>query len=309
MKKALSTLLILMLMLGLLTGCTQQNSSTETDLTDATVAPVRNEADKNLDKLDDWQTLTGLPNRGSGGNDKKEHTLMIYMVGSDLEQKHKLATIDMNEIAQSGVNLQKNNVIIYTGGTTAWHSNIPSEVNTIQELTLSGFETVACTEYAVNTGDPGTLLDFLDFTVGNYPADEYSLIFWDHGGGSLYGFGSDQLFESDSLYLQEISLALENSAFKNQKLRFVGFDACLMATVETAATFEPYAEYLIASEETEPGEGWNYASLKDLNKDVPGFASTLLRDYEKAMHADRFKPSYSLSCMDLSKAGKVQTLF
>ena len=39
---------------------------------------------------------------------------------------------------------------------------------------------------------------------------------------------------------------------------FIGFDACLMATAETALTLADYADYLIASEETEPGVGWYY---------------------------------------------------
>lgn len=301
MKKTLAFLLALALMLGLLAGCGEQ----ETAQTPETTEPARSDSEMTLEALSDWQTLTGLPNRANGSNGTKDHTLMIYMVGSDLEQKHKLATIDLNEIRNSGVDLQKNNVLVYTGGTAVWHSNIPSEVNTIQELTLSGFEAVAATEHAVSTGDPSTLLDFLNFSVSNYPAKEYSLIFWDHGSGSLFGFGVDQLFNKDGLYLQEIGLALQHSPFKNQKLRFVGFDACLLATAEMAATLKPYANYMIASEETEPGEGWNYASLKDLNKDMPTFAATVLRDYEIAMRADRFRPDYSLSCLDLSKTDQL----
>ncbi len=41
----------------------------------------------------------------------------------------------------------------------------------------------------------------------------------------------------------------------------IGFDACLMATLETAAILEPYANYLIASEETEPDSGWDYERI------------------------------------------------
>ena len=39
---------------------------------------------------------------------------------------------------------------------------------------------------------------------------------------------------------------------------FIGFDACLMATYETAVMLEQHADYMIASEETEPGIGWYY---------------------------------------------------
>ena len=39
----------------------------------------------------------------------------------------------------------------------------------------------------------------------------------------------------------------------------MGFDTCLMATVDVAATFQNFAKYLVASEETEPGNGWLYS--------------------------------------------------
>ncbi len=44
------------------------------------------------------------------------------------------------------------------------------------------------------------------------------------------------------------------------KFDIVGFDACLMGTIEIAYMLEPYADYLIASEETEPAYGWDYTS-------------------------------------------------
>ena len=44
------------------------------------------------------------------------------------------------------------------------------------------------------------------------------------------------------------------------KFDFIGFDACLMATAETALMLDSHADYMIASEETEPGVGWYYTN-------------------------------------------------
>ena len=50
---------------------------------------------------------------------------------------------------------------------------------------------------------------------------------------------------------------------------FVGFDACLMATAETGLMLNSYADYMIASEETEPGIGWYYTDwLTALSKNT-----------------------------------------
>ena len=84
---------------------------------------------------------------------------------------------------------------------------------------------------------------------------------WDHGGGSVSGFGYDENNpdEEDTLTLKEIKKALKNI---DEKLEFIGFDACLMSNFELAYTIKDKAKYLIASEETEPGTGWYYTDLE-----------------------------------------------
>ena len=64
--------------------------------------------------------------------------------------------------------------------------------------------------------------------------------------------------ENETLTLDELKDAL---SVTSQKFDFVGFDACLMATIETAYALKDSANYLIASEETEPGTGWDYNTL------------------------------------------------
>jgi len=85
-----------------------------------------------------------------------------------------------------------------------------------------------------------------------------NLIFWDHGGGSVSGYGYDQKFpNSGSMNLSGINKALKDAGIKYD---FIGFDACLMATLENGLMLSDYADYMIASEETEPGVGWYYTN-------------------------------------------------
>jgi hypothetical protein len=51
------------------------------------------------------------------------------------------------------------------------------------------------------------------------------------------------------------------------KFDLLGFDACLMASVELVVQFAPYCRHFMASEELEPGTGWDWTSLSSLNKD------------------------------------------
>jgi hypothetical protein len=53
------------------------------------------------------------------------------------------------------------------------------------------------------------------------------------------------------------------------KFEFVGFDACLMASLETADKLKKFSKYLIASEEIEPDWGWDYKAIIDDLKEKP----------------------------------------
>ncbi len=58
---------------------------------------------------------------------------------------------------------------------------------------------------SVSTTASDTLSDFIRWCDENYPANRTALIFWDHGGGSVSGFGYDEKFvSSGSMTLGEI---------------------------------------------------------------------------------------------------------
>lgn len=55
------------------------------------------------------------------------------------------------------------------------------------------------------------LTDFISFAAGQYPADRYFLILWDHGGGTMGGYGYDELYEDESLSLADLSEAVQKA--------------------------------------------------------------------------------------------------
>ena len=108
---------------------------------------------------------------------------------------------------------------------------------------------------SASMGEADTLGGFLQWGVENYPADKYMCLLWNHGGGSVTGVCFDELYSYDSLDLDELALGLSMAGVQFEA---VGFDACLMSSLETAAAIAPYARYMIGSEEIEPGTGWDY---------------------------------------------------
>ncbi|MBQ8967300.1 clostripain-related cysteine peptidase [Ruminococcus sp.] len=191
-----------------------------------------------------------------GGKDKV--TLMVYMCGTDLESKYGMASSDLSEMAAAkfGDNV---NIIVYTGGCKGWKTKgVSSNVNQIYQVTSGGMKVLVKDDGAKVMTDPSTLSSFIKYCNKNYPADRNDLILWDHGGGSVSGYGYDEKNKSAG----SMDLAGINKALKDGGVKFdlVGFDACLMATAETALMLNEHADYLVASEETEPGIGWYYTN-------------------------------------------------
>jgi clostripain len=135
-----------------------------------------------------------------------------------------------------------------------------------------------------NMGDPAVLSDFIDYCTTNFSADHYALILWNHGSGSrsfeeevsdlsggsksspeivkstVKGICSDST-NSDILYLDELRDGIDNYFDGTPKLDLIGFDACLMATVEVGYELRNSVNYLTGSMAEEWGYGWDYERL------------------------------------------------
>lgn len=91
------------------------------------------------------------------------------------------------------------------------------------------------------------------------------------------------------------------------KFDFVGFDACLMATTENALMLSKHADYMIASEETEPGIGWYYSNwLTQLSENsslsTPEIGKQIIDDFIDTCAQKCPGQSTTLSIVDLAEA-------
>lgn len=201
------------------------------------------------------------------GDGKDTVTVMVYMCGTDLESRSGMGTADLNEMAAAKLGDQVN-VIVYTGGCKGWKNNtVSSQVNQIYQIKNGGLVCLEKNAGNASMTNPQTLTDFIRWCGEHYPANRNELIFWDHGGGSVSGYGYDEKNpKTGSMTLAGIKQALSGAGMT---FDFIGFDACLMATLENALMLSDYADYMIASEETEPGLGWYYTDwLTALSEDT-----------------------------------------
>ena len=183
-----------------------------------------------------------------------------YLCGTDLESEYGAASADLKELLR--VSLPPNvKVLIETGGTRRWHTDgIPGNGAATRFLYDENGLTKLASLGAQDMGDVGTLTDFLRFGKEQYPADHRVFVFWDHGGGSAVGLCVDettgQLLSLDDV--RQAFTAVYPADTEAPPFELVGFDACLMATVDAAATLHGIARYMVGSEEVESGTGWKY---------------------------------------------------
>ncbi len=259
--------------------------------------------------------LTFLPARAEQ-RESKPLTIMVYIVGSDLETEHGSATRDITEMLKARADTSLVNVLVMTGGAGRWHTPlIPADQLSILQISGSRPTTVWTSPHQ-SMGEAETLATFLDYAYERYPADAFGLILWNHGGGPMVGFGVDIRSQNDQLTLNELRNGLQASRLcQVSKLAWIGFDACLMSTAEVAFIASDFAGYMIASQETLPGEGWNYQFLGDLradNLDGPAIAACIIdrtmQQYEKIAEKSMVrKDMLTLSCLDLEKSKTLES--
>ena len=256
-----------------------------------------------------WDDAPGAPD---GGRNSGSWAVYWYLCGSDLESEGGFATDDLLELLE--VRLPENvTVVIETGGAAEWWNDMV-DASVLQRYVYNSRGLRLVDEQpSASMGDRETLVDFLRFASENYPADKTAVVFWNHGGGSVAGASFDELYDYDSLTLDEMYAAFAEVWEPTlepgkQPLELVGFDTCLMATVDVAYTFCDLSRYLVASEETEPANGWYYshwlgALARNPSMDGAILGRVICDSYFRGCMEAGTADDATLSLTDLSRLG------
>jgi hypothetical protein len=266
-------------------------------------------------------SLAGCGSSGSGSGEPvtRDTTVMVYFLGSDLVEG-ALGNIAEMMLVGSTDNL---NVVIQTGGAkdeptthgTDPKSLHPSDIDwrrvqrfkvnkgSLQRVDDLGLETTSSNP-AIDMGSARTLKDFLAWGAKDFPAKKFIAILWDHGGGVNFGIGRDDITNS-KMSVADISQTLKQATVQGMKLEIVGFDACVMATAEVAASLYQISNYMVASQDNVPQLSWSYEPFLNYvttNPSVGGkeIGTKIVDAYVEKMKANRIE-SATLSVVELSK--------
>ncbi len=236
---------------------------------------------------------------GGGGGDivlpqpAKQWTVLVY-----LDADNNLSSYGASDVAEMklvGSNADMNVVVLWDSASSE-HGYYYIEAGKATLLRDVG---------EVNMGAAQTAKDFLDYAAANFPADKFMWVFWNHGGAvdrDARGVAWDDTNGGD--HLSEVEQK-DIMAYGVQKIgkpfEAIGFDACLMATGEIFYQYRGMGKYMAASEQTEPGDGWDYRFLNVI-KTTPScdgnVATKAIFDYYKAWYSSMSDVTFST--VDLS---------
>ena len=260
-----------------------------------------------------------------GSGDVSDYTVLVYISGSDLESDYGAATVDLQEMVSTSCP-DNVNIVIQTGGSPRWGLceynqytddydyvgnpfNIKSDA--IGRYHIEGKSLVKKQELAnASMGKAATLESFVTWGFNNYPAKQTGLILWNHGA-AMGGCCFDDNYD-DSLTAGEVNDAIKNamsSLKREEKFTWIGYDCCLMSIADIASVNAQYFDYMVASQESEAGEGWAYDSWLPVlynNPSItpknllPEICTSFIERYDE-IYGDYYANDQTLSVLDLSK--------
>ncbi|MBL8786715.1 MAG: hypothetical protein JNJ59_17550, partial [Deltaproteobacteria bacterium] len=284
---------------------TDTDTTTDTDATTDTdtTTDADTTTDTDADTTSDADTTTASP----------RWSVLVYMAAdNNLEDD---AVGDLKEMLAAGASDQLRFIVQVDRSPAHSTRAVPGLGNWTGAKRLvidgSGLHEVANLG-AVNMADPNVLADFIRWGLTTYPAERRVLDLWDHGAGWV-GYGADESTAGHPiLSIATLKDGISRGLANANVARFdvLGFDACLMATYEVARTLSPYADGLLASQEIEPGHGWDYKSFSAL-RDNPSLtpralASRIITGFFAQASQARDDTELTLSYLDLTRMNALE---
>ncbi|MCJ2533111.1 MAG: clostripain-related cysteine peptidase [Candidatus Thermoplasmatota archaeon] len=238
-----------------------------------------------------------------------EWTILIYLdADNDLEKVGVDDFLDMSSVGSS----EDVNIVVQLDRIPGYYHSYEDWTGTMRFLVEPRMTPIPANAVMdlgeLNMGDPDTLADFVSWGVTHYPAKKYSLILWDHGGGWGDYFGRAVCIDDtsrDALTMAEVETALlEATSSSGERMDVLGYDACLMAMAEVMYETIEYVDYVVASEDIVPDDGWPYdtflADLVAAPKMSPADLSEVIVD--RYMQSYGFGRPICLSAVDMTIA-------
>jgi pimeloyl-ACP methyl ester carboxylesterase len=273
---------------------------------------------------------------------KARWTVMVYMAGDDSNPNgiEYAVAQDLRELKDVG----SQESVHFLVQTDEWREKNSYRYRLRKDTPLAA-DRLGVYRGDLNTGRIATLVEFVDWSVRNFPAYRYALVLWGHGSGhddqdvyrlargdisprlasrlaqdrmGFFGRTSRAILEmngpnkgygfdstaADFLDNRELKRAISAIVERiGRPLDLLGFDACLMANTEVTYQLRGLVNWMVASEQTEPGDGWSYReAFKGLTEKSTQGTKTLGKAIVHSF-GDAYEKKQTLSLVNVRKIG------
>ncbi len=169
------------------------------------------------------------------------------------------------------------------------------------KIEKTGDTTLSLEEYGLatepNMGSPTTLSTFVNSVISKNPSDNYFLIMGNHGMAFVASMADDT--SGDFLTLSELDIAMRSMV---GDIDIIGFDCCLMQELAVAHTLSQHCDYIVASEDYEPGAGWDYTFIENLTQSSTSehVVMSVIDYFDDYYSALSNEPDHTLSALSTS---------
>lgn len=201
----------------------------------------------------------------TNSNVPAEWTVMVFVNGKNNLEKFALS--DLNEMEKIG-STQKVNIVVEIGRMDGYDTSDGDWKGVRRYLVKKDTDTTKVTSPMLadlgmkDMGDYNTAIEFGRWAKKKFPAKKYMFVLWNHGSGwikSVKTYGMNKGISYDDQSNNHIDTPQMGQILKAiGGANVYGSDACLMQMTEVAYELKDYVQYIVGSEETEPGDGWTY---------------------------------------------------
>lgn len=240
----------------------------------------------------------------------KEWTFLVFINGhNNLSSFADMNIIDMEKTGSS----DKVNLVVEWGSQSSKMTKRLLVKKSTNPLKVTSPSVMEMPNH--DMGDYRNLIDFISWGVKNYPAKKYFIAVWNHGSGwhrSGQLSARDISFDDNTgnhITTEQLGVAMQEAAkLIGHNVDIYGSDACLMQMIEVGSEFNGAVDYMVGSQELEPGEGWPYAPFVKKWVAKPEMTAAevsilLSKEYQKAYDGGVYgnKPDTTFSAVNLQK--------
>ncbi len=228
----------------------------------------------------------------------KQWTIMVYIDGKNTLEEYIYTNMKQMESVGSS---DKVNIVVEVGRMNGQGNDFHGDKDWTgcrRYLVKKGdgkggiFSPVLQKMDKCDMGDYKHAIDFGKWAMTSFPAQHYAYVIWNHGGGwikTVPGFTSTKAIALDDETKHLITTPQMNTIMKSLgHIDVYGSDACLMQMAEVIYELKDTTDFVVGSEKTEAGDGWDYAGL--LNR---FYASSMTGQDLATAIVDAYLPQYS----------------